>query len=206
MGATDCDAALAWKVDDRRQDGRSANSDVCLGSNGIRQRGRAVRGGLAASRCSRGAGLRGNGIRQGNGECHVARPSDEHGARGSHSIAGARGCGQASKGYGSSSKPRDQYETSALGAGRSRKAVADNEPVRRPRTGTSGSGFSLRHANVVILTDETEFARLLTPCWQADRQPPNIPVLNRDSWPAPDPPAHDLVLLSPLPLCKLPLL
>ncbi|MCU1318453.1 MAG: hypothetical protein JWN63_3775, partial [Candidatus Acidoferrum typicum] len=40
----------------------------------------------------------------------------------------------------------------------------------------------MRHANVVILTDETEFARLLTACWQAERQAPNITVLNSDSW------------------------
>src|SRR6267143_1135296 len=169
LGATDRDAAFAGKVDDHRQDRRSANSDVFLGSNGIRQRRRAVRGGFAASRCSPGAGHSGNGIRQGNGECHGARPSDEHGARGSHAIAGTRGCGQASEGYGSSGKPRDQHETSALGVGRSTKVVADNE-----------------------------FVRLLTACWQAERQAPNITVLNSDSWREQDAPAHDLVVVGPV--------
>src|SRR5438034_11371497 len=102
---------------------------------------------------------------QGNRECHVDRRGHEHGARGSHSIAGAPGCGQESEGYGISGKPRDQHETSALGARRSREAVTDGEPVRLGWTETSGSWISLPHANVVILTDESEFARLLTACW-----------------------------------------
>src|SRR5437762_6694848 len=169
-----------------------------MGSNGVRQRRRALRGGFAAGRCGPGAGHCGNGIRQGNGECHVARPSDEHCARGSHSIARARGYGQASEGYGSGGKPRDQYETSALGAGRSRKTVTDGELVRLGRTENSGSEFSLRHANVVILTDETEFAQLLTACWQAERQAPNITVLNSDSWREQAAPTHDLVVVGPV--------
>jgi hypothetical protein len=56
----------------------------------------------------------------------------------------------------------------------------------------------LRHANVIILTDETEFARLLTACWQAERQAPNITVLNSDLWREQDAPAHDLVVLGPV--------
>ncbi len=35
----------------------------------------------------------------------------------------------------------------------------------------------MRHANVIILTDETEFARLLTAGWQAERQAPRVTVL-----------------------------
>src|SRR5437016_11100689 len=169
-----------------------------MGSNCVRQRGRAVRGGFAAGRGGPGAGHRSNGIRQGIGECHVARPSDEHCTRGSHSLARARGCGQASEGYGSSGKPRDQYETAALGAGRSRKTVTGGEPVRLGWTETSGSWISLRHANVVILTDESEFARLLTACWQAERQAPNITVLNSNSWREQDAPDHDLVVVGPV--------
>src|SRR5947209_17470013 len=57
---------------------------------------------------------------------------------------------------------------------------------------------SLRHANVVILTDDSEFARLLTACWQAERQAPNIAVLNSDSWHEPNAPAHDLVVVGPV--------
>src|SRR5256886_13165488 len=65
------------------------------------------------------------------------------------------------------------------------------QTVLPERTNTPGSGFSLRHANVVILTDETEFARLLTACWQAERQAPNITVLNSDSWREQDAPTQD---------------
>jgi len=56
----------------------------------------------------------------------------------------------------------------------------------------------LRNASVVILTDETEFARLLTACWQSERVVPNIAVLNSDSWREQDAPSHDLVVVGPL--------
>jgi len=56
----------------------------------------------------------------------------------------------------------------------------------------------LRHANVVILTDDSEFARLLTACWQAERQAPNITVLNSDSWHEQNAPSHDLVVVGPV--------
>jgi signal transduction histidine kinase len=61
-----------------------------------------------------------------------------------------------------------------------------------------GSGFSLRHANVVILTDETEFARLLTACWQTERQAPGVTVLTSDLWRKQESPAHDLIVVGPL--------
>jgi signal transduction histidine kinase len=70
--------------------------------------------------------------------------------------------------------------------------------IRRGRIDTPGSGFSLRHANVAILTDETEFARLLTACWQAERQVPGLTVLNSDLWQARDAPTHDLVVVGPV--------
>ena len=56
----------------------------------------------------------------------------------------------------------------------------------------------MRHSNVVILTDETEFARLLTACWQAERQAPAVTVLTSDLWPEQDVPARDLVVLGPV--------
>jgi signal transduction histidine kinase len=56
----------------------------------------------------------------------------------------------------------------------------------------------LRHANVVILTDETEFARLLTACWQAERQAPVITVLTSDLWQEQAAPARDLVVIGPV--------
>jgi signal transduction histidine kinase len=66
-----------------------------------------------------------------------------------------------------------------------------------------GSEFSLRHANVVILTDETEFARLLTACWQAERHAPGVTVLNSDLWQEQEARAHDLIVVGPLPEGKL---
>jgi signal transduction histidine kinase len=62
----------------------------------------------------------------------------------------------------------------------------------------SGSGYFVRHANVLILTDEIEFARLLTACWQAERQAPGVTVLNSDLWREQEAPAHDLIVVGPL--------
>ena len=56
----------------------------------------------------------------------------------------------------------------------------------------------MRHANVVILTDETEFARLLTACWQTERQAPGVTVLTSDLWREQESPAHDLIVVGPL--------
>jgi signal transduction histidine kinase len=56
----------------------------------------------------------------------------------------------------------------------------------------------LRHANVVILTDETEFARLLTACWQADRQAPRVTVLTSDLWQEQEASVRDLVVVGPV--------
>lgn len=56
----------------------------------------------------------------------------------------------------------------------------------------------MRHANVVILTDETEFARLLTACWQAERQAPAVTVLTSDLWQEQNAPSRDLVVLGPV--------
>jgi signal transduction histidine kinase len=56
----------------------------------------------------------------------------------------------------------------------------------------------LRHANVIILSDEAEFARLLTACWQAERQAPGITVLNSDLWREQDAPPHDLIVVGPV--------
>ena len=56
----------------------------------------------------------------------------------------------------------------------------------------------MRHAKVVILTDETEFARLLTACWQTERQAPAVTVLTSDLWQERNAPARDLVVLGPV--------
>ena len=56
----------------------------------------------------------------------------------------------------------------------------------------------MRQANVIILTDETEFARLLTACWQTERRAPVVTVLTSDLWQEQQAPAHDLVVLGPV--------
>ncbi len=56
----------------------------------------------------------------------------------------------------------------------------------------------MRHANVIILTDEAEFARLLTACWQAERQAPGITVLTSDLWREQEAPPRDLVVVGPV--------
>jgi len=56
----------------------------------------------------------------------------------------------------------------------------------------------LRHANVLVLTDETEFAQMLMACWQAERQAPGITVIGSELWREQDVPRHDLVVVGPL--------
>ena len=56
----------------------------------------------------------------------------------------------------------------------------------------------MRSATVLILTDETDFARLLTACWQAEKHAPAITVLSSDLWKAHQPVAHDLVVVGPM--------
>jgi signal transduction histidine kinase len=61
----------------------------------------------------------------------------------------------------------------------------------------------LRSASVLILTDESEFARLLTACWQAEKLAPGITVLGSDLWRDQAAVPHDLVVVGPLRDCKL---
>ncbi len=62
----------------------------------------------------------------------------------------------------------------------------------------------MRNASVLILTDETEFARLLTACWQAERQAPGITVLSSELWKDHEAVPHDLVVVGPVLDGKLP--
>jgi signal transduction histidine kinase len=62
----------------------------------------------------------------------------------------------------------------------------------------------VRNASVLILTDETEFARLLTACWQAERQAPGITVLSSELWKDHEALPHDLVVVGPVQDGKLP--
>jgi signal transduction histidine kinase len=56
----------------------------------------------------------------------------------------------------------------------------------------------LKNANVLILTDDGEFARLLGACWHTERQAPGITVLNSSLWKAQSGEAFDLVVLGPV--------
>jgi signal transduction histidine kinase len=62
----------------------------------------------------------------------------------------------------------------------------------------------LPNSNVLILTDETEFARSLMACWQAERQPPGITVLGSQLWINHEPLPYDLVVIGPVSNGKLP--
>ncbi len=56
----------------------------------------------------------------------------------------------------------------------------------------------MRNASALVLTDEPEFARLLTACWQADRQAPGITVLSSELWKDHAAEPHDLVVVGPV--------
>jgi len=56
----------------------------------------------------------------------------------------------------------------------------------------------LRHANLIILTDDAEFARLLSACWQAERQAPRVSVLSSATWEEKGHGPCDLVVIGPL--------
>jgi signal transduction histidine kinase len=56
----------------------------------------------------------------------------------------------------------------------------------------------LRTTNVLILTDDGEFARLLAACWQVERHLPGISVLTSDLWNAEEPVMSDLMVIGPL--------
>lgn len=52
--------------------------------------------------------------------------------------------------------------------------------------------------NAMILTDDGEFARLLSACWQMERQLPGLSVVTSDLWKAGMPAAPDLIVIGPL--------
>jgi signal transduction histidine kinase len=55
----------------------------------------------------------------------------------------------------------------------------------------------LRTTNVLILTDDAEFARLLTACWQMERQLPGLSVMTSELWTARESVAPDLIVIGP---------
>ncbi|HKV23978.1 MAG TPA: hypothetical protein VJN93_05245 [Candidatus Acidoferrum sp.] len=62
----------------------------------------------------------------------------------------------------------------------------------------------MRNASVLILTDEPEFARLLSACWQAERQAPGITVLSSELWEDHEVARYELVVVGPVSDGKLP--
>lgn len=56
----------------------------------------------------------------------------------------------------------------------------------------------MRTTNALILTDDGEFARLLTACWQMERQLPGLSVVTGDLWKAGEPVSPDLIVIGPL--------
>ncbi len=62
----------------------------------------------------------------------------------------------------------------------------------------------MRNSSVLILTDDSEFARLLTACWQTERQLPGISVLTGDFCAHGESLSADLLVVGPLKETKLP--
>ena len=56
----------------------------------------------------------------------------------------------------------------------------------------------MRTTNALIVTDDADFARLLTACWQLERQLPGLSVVTSELWDSGDPVATDLVVVGPL--------
>ena len=56
----------------------------------------------------------------------------------------------------------------------------------------------MRNSSVLILSDDGEFSRLLTACWQVERQLPGLSVLTSDLWKSGETISPDLVVIGPL--------
>lgn len=56
----------------------------------------------------------------------------------------------------------------------------------------------MRTTNALILTDDGEFARLLSACWQMERQLPGLSVVTSDLWKTGTTSAPDLIVIGPL--------
>lgn len=56
----------------------------------------------------------------------------------------------------------------------------------------------MRATSVLILSDDREFARLLTACWQVERQTPELSLVTSDFWSVEAANSSDLVVIGPL--------
>jgi hypothetical protein len=59
-------------------------------------------------------------------------------------------------------------------------------------------GDHLHHASVLIVSDDTEFARAVIARWQAERHLPEITLVSSDVWQAGSAAGHDLVIVGPV--------
>ena len=62
----------------------------------------------------------------------------------------------------------------------------------------------MKTANVLILTDDSEFARLLSSCWRTERRPPSLTVLSSQVWQAEGAESYDLTVVGPVAQGSLP--
>src|SRR5258708_769120 len=196
LGATHRHPAISRPLHDHRENWPCPHLDVVLGSHCVRQRRRPSRRRFAPRRRRPRHGFRRHRSRQGNRQRHRSRPRAIRGSCGSFTPAGARRRRQASQGHGSRRQSGHQHQAFAFGARRSGKVVALFSG--RSRRNRISGGELLRSASVLILTDEAEFARLLTACWQAERQAPGITVLGSDLWKDHESVPHDLIVVGPL--------
>jgi len=60
------------------------------------------------------------------------------------------------------------------------------------------------HANVLILTDDSDFARLLGASWRTERRCPSLTVVNSQVWNPSAPRNYDLLLIGPVAEQQLP--
>lgn len=60
----------------------------------------------------------------------------------------------------------------------------------------------MANASILLLTDDTEFARIASGCWQAQRKAVAVTVLNSKLWRNYDFSAHDLVVIGPVSRAK----
>ncbi len=56
----------------------------------------------------------------------------------------------------------------------------------------------MSHSNVLIISDDTEFARAVVARWQAERRLPEITVSTSDLWRAQSAANYNLVIVGPL--------
>jgi hypothetical protein len=59
-------------------------------------------------------------------------------------------------------------------------------------------GDPLNHASVLIVSDDTEFARSIAARWQAERYVPEVTLVTSNVWPGSTATGYDLVIIGPV--------